>query len=132
MSLSALYAQLHAAQREKAENDRKIARLKPAKKSMQQIKNRLEDRSRRQKSTARKDETYCGWVGKTQQKAEDNFGSSIPSEYSRYIRSVDSVLDAICDEITRLENENARLLGLIGYLIATINSILNAMEKATN
>lgn len=132
MSLSSLYAQLHAAQRQKAENDRKIARLKPAKSSMQQIKGRLQNRASSQKSVARNDSTYCGWVGSTQQETETLFASDIPKEYSYYIRSVDYVLDAICDEITRLENDNARLLGLIGYLIAAINSILNAMETATN
>lgn len=132
MSLAALQARLAAARQQVEINNRKIRRLKKAKQEMVQNKTRLNSRASYEKSLARSDSTYGEWTGNTQKELCNFFSSTIPSEFRYYIYLVDNVLDAICDEITRLENENYRLNGLIGELIAAINSLINAMETATN
>lgn len=132
MSLSALYAQLNNAIRQRDINNAKIQRLKAAKKSVASAKSQLSNRRSQLKTKANSQDTYGEWIGDTQKQTRDFLANDVIGEYNYYIQLVDNRLDAICDEITRLENENAYLLGVIGYLHEAINNLLNELEKATN
>lgn len=114
------------------DNAEKIDRLKEAKKTLKQIKDRLEERAKQQKKDGQNLDTYYEWTGEHRNNAEDMYASIIPSEYLYYIYMVDNVLDAICDEETRLENDNMDLLGIIGKLAGWINSLGNEIQKLLN
>lgn len=132
MSLQSLRAQLNEAIRQRDINKAKIRRLKSAKTMVQSSKNQLSSRRNQLKTKANSQDTYGEWVGETQKEAKAFLTDDVIGEYNYYINRVDARLDDICDEITRLENEVSRLNGLIGYLQAAINSLLNELEKATN
>lgn len=132
MSLASLYAQLDAVRRQVSANNSNISRLKTAKRLLQQSKSQLNTHRRQLASKANNSDTYQGWKGQTQSNSRGFLSDIVIAEYRSFITSVDNRLDAVCDEITRLENENYRLGGHIGYLTASINSLLNELETATN
>jgi len=132
MSLQSLYARLNEAIRQRDKNKEKIRRLNSAKTMVQSSKNQLSSRRDQLRTKVNSQDTYGEWVGDTQKEASFILTNDVIGEYNYYINRVDARLDDICDEITRLENENVRLNGLIGYLQAAINSLLNEIEKATN
>lgn len=49
-----------------------------------------------------------------------------------YRNSLDGALDAVNDEITRLENQKYNEYGLLGRLSSTINSLANKIENFFN
>lgn len=132
MSLESLYARLRNAQNTYNRNSNKISRLKSAKRSVESSKSQLSSRRNQLRGKANSQDTYGQWVGSTQKQTRDFLANDVIGEYNYYIYLVDNRLDAICDEITRLENENGHLLGVIGDLHEAINNLLNELEKATN
>lgn len=132
MSLQSLYAQLDNAMRKLESNRAKIKRLKSAKSMVQSAKSQLSSRRNQLRTRANSQDTYGEWVGDTQKEVSSILTNDVIGEYDYYINRVDARLDDICDEITRLENENVHLLGMIGYLHEAINNLLNELEKATN
>ncbi len=76
------------------------------------------------------DDSY-GWKGNNYDNFQSN-GSYLKSDNNRYYNSIDDVLDAINDEITRLENQIYENEGLIGKLKSWINTLTNRMENLFN
>lgn len=128
MSLAALYSRLNAARRELAENNRKLARLRPARASLQQRAARIEANAQDQKHTAQRSGTYCGWEGINRMKIQDELAFAIPSAYSRYVWRVYSVVDEVDETIEQLERSNDELNARIRMLEAMIRDMLEDSE----
>lgn len=62
----------------------------------------------------------------------NEFNNTIVPEYKTYVDRIDEILDAVCDEITRLENDNYRLNGDILGLVSAINSLINKIRTLCN
>lgn len=108
----------------------KIQRLKSTKSSVASVKSRVSDAK---SYIGNKMETYRDtWAGENQKAVNAIHTDEINRGYERYYDDVDAVLDAICDEITRLENENRHLGFLLNSVVNSINSIYNEIEKLTN
>lgn len=61
------------------------------------------------------------------------FGAAlIDTNEGFYRNSLDGALDAVNDEITRLENQKYNEYGLLGRLSSTINSLANKIENFFN
>lgn len=54
------------------------------------------------------------------------------SYYKSYTDRLDDVVDAICDEITRLQNENMQLGWDILHIGSLINSLVNEIRTLCN
>ena len=130
--LDKLYNSLEQEKEKVRINEGKIKRLETAKESMAGIKQKLRTRKKSAVRLAEGDDTYGGWTGERKKKTQQYFAETVISEYTDYISAVDRRHDDICDEITRLENENYRRNGTIGYLRGCINNLLNELETATN
>lgn len=72
------------------------------------------------------------WTGNKANKTKNNISGNIVSSYSAYVKIIDNHLDALGDEITRIENKNKKLRGDILYLGSLINSLANEIEKLFN
>lgn len=57
---------------------------------------------------------------------------NVVAAYKSYVKSIDVCLDSLCDEITRLENENSQLSWDILHLGSLINNLTNEIEKLFN
>lgn len=131
-SLSDLYYRRNQSEEKIRSNERKIERLKTAKKAMAGIKQQLRTQKKSVVRLAEDDGTYGKWTGERKKKTQQYFAETVIGEYTDYISAVDRRHDDICDEITRLENEIYSLYGTIGYLTGCINNLLNELETATN
>lgn len=132
MSLDSLYSQLEATRRKVENNRNKIRRLNSAKRQVRQIKGNLSSRMRQFQRKGNSKDTYGSWSGEKRDYFQGYMSDTVISEYQLLIQAVDNRLDAICYEITELENENYRLNGVVGYLMSSINSIINAIETSVN
>lgn len=117
-------------QSEQSAVKQKIRRLKNTKNSVAGIKSSVSDA---RSYIGNKMETHQDtWAGENQRTVNEIHINEINAGYDRYYNDVDAVLDAICDEITRLENENRHLGFLLNSVVNSINSICNEIEKLTN
>lgn len=115
---------------ERAAVSEKIRRLKETKRAVDRIKDYAGDA---RNYISGKMETHKDtWAGDEQRKVEEMHASGINAGFSAYYNDVDKVLDSICDEITRLENENRNLGFLLNTIINKINDISNEIEKWMN
>lgn len=115
-----------------AENETKIARLQEAKQTIQQSKENVEAYANAWNAIASGFEADIDWQGTYKNDILACMGTAVQDDYNAYIRNIDAVLDAICDEMTRLENENWQTMGIIGQLSALINSLWNEITKLFN
>ena len=104
-----------AREREKAEkeskraaNEKKIERLKTARDSIQSQKNSAKAKRKKLEKYANGDE-IGEWIGKEQTATVYSIEGIVVGQYNTYIERIDDVVDALCNEITRLENENMQL-----------------------
>lgn len=125
-------AQKSEHENQRAINEDKIERLKAARTSMENIKAQLTSRKDTLKTFAESADTYGDWYGDKVVEVQGILTTDIPAEYNSYIDHVDDILDAICNEITRLQNENYELDGIIGQLCSWINSLLNKIRTLGN
>lgn len=116
-------------ERDVREVEEKIRRLKAAKTRVSDIKMGVSDLARRTKSSF---DDLGDWQGTQYRWAKTEATENLHSRYVKYRNDTDYVLDRICDEITRLQNENTKLLGLIGSLARAINNLANEIEKLFN
>lgn len=73
-----------------------------------------------------------GWRGQTFRDFQSR-GSTLTAENNTFYRaSLDAALDAVNDEITRLENQKYNEYGLLGRLSSAINSLANKIENFFN
>lgn len=115
-----------------AANKVKIERLQAAKKTLGDIKERLEESAQQQKKTAESEETYYEWSGEKRDSVESTYADGVPAEYTIYINRVDTVLDQIVELETTLENENLEAWEIVGRLGSWINSIIGKIEQLCN
>lgn len=115
-----------------AENETKIARLQEAKQIIQQSKENVEAYADTWNTISSNFEADMDWVGMHKIDISTCMSTAVQNDYKSYINNIDAVLDSICDEITRLENENWRTMGIIGHLSALINSLWNEISKLFN
>lgn len=113
-------------------NEDKIERLQTVKTSLQGYKESVDYITIGWNDflTVLSSDTY--WRGNLKMKVEDYVLNAFSVDTKMYFDNIDVVLDAICDEITKLENENAKTKGWIGTLSSWINSIGNEIEKLLN
>lgn len=104
--------------------EEKLKRLEIAKKKVNSIQGNIDTLKR----NVSKEEDQEAWKGKKKETFETNM-STLADHYKSYYSGVDSLYDAICDEITRLENEANDAGGVIGWLQNSLNSIGNELEK---
>ena len=115
-----------------AENEAKISRLQEAKQAIQQSKENVEACADVWKTISLNFEADQDWEGAHKNDILNCMSTAVETDYNTYISNIDAVLDAICDEITRLENENWKTMGIIGHLSALINSLWNENSKLFN
>lgn len=116
---------------ERAVVQAKINRLKTAK---TQVKNIKDDKVEPAKTyiTNKLGVHSDTWAGNAYNSVYEIHEFGINMSYQTYYENVDYILDSICDEITRLENENRNLGFLLNGVINALNSIGNEIEKWLN
>ncbi|WP_066891379.1 DUF5082 family protein [Clostridium nigeriense] len=113
-------------------NVAKLNRLYNVKSTLANQKSYANDRYKNIKSYVESSSYSHNWTGNKANKTKNNISGNIVSSYSAYVKSIDSHLDALCDEITRIENQNKQLRGDILYLGSLINSLANEIAKLFN
>ena len=109
---------------------RKINRLKAAKETIAVKKVTFNNIKRNDKRTV---EAKYEWAGSTYKKIIVNKGTDLIDENNNYYEdSIDHVLDAINDEITRLQNKRRSFLGSMNGLLSAINNLSNRIENYFN
>ncbi|WP_231097641.1 YwqH-like family protein [Streptococcus oralis] len=68
------------------------------------------------------------WHGK-QKDALTKQWETFSSDYTSFQTEMNTFYDAICDEITRLENQKNEENGIIGWCQSQINNLGNFIEK---
>lgn len=127
----AYYNQKNQYENSRAAVKRKIERLKEAKRLVAGVKNNKAEPAR--DYIAKKAEAHAdAWAGNLYRDVLDIHRNEINVRFRNYCDDVDYILDQICDEITRLENENRNLGYLLNGVINTLNNIANEIEKWLN
>lgn len=130
MDAQAIWEQILAAQKRIEEYEARLRRLRPVKETVAAKKREFDGVRSKDKTAITK---KYNWQGEKYKTFSDDKGEDLLNEDDLfYKQGLDKVLDALCDEITRLENLIAGEHGLIGRLYALFNSIMNAIETATN
>lgn len=114
------------------ENQKKLKRLYPAKDRLQYYKDCAKSNEPHFKGLVDGLDADANWSGEKRNSVRSLMGDSIYWQYRDYTRSVDDALDAVCDEITRLENDCTIRGGAISSFIRHINTLKNEIRKATN
>lgn len=114
------------------ENNEKIKRLREVQTCIEEDKRFAEGRYIELKKYFENEDTFVNWYGNKCDHTKQNFSETIIPKYKEYVDNIDEVLDAVCDEITRLENENYKLNDDIGWLLAVINSLLDKIRTLCN
>lgn len=114
------------------ENDEKIRRLKAVKSNLETQKDTAKSRYDSLRDYAESAGEFTEWVGDKRDKTVDEFNNMIVPGYKTYVERIDEILDAVCDEITRLQNDNLRLNGDILGIVSAINSLINKIRTLCN
>lgn len=114
------------------ENNAKIKRLQAVKKRVEESKSTANGRCKELAKFAEGEEAFSDWYGNMCNKTKESFSTVINPKYTSYVNDIDDVLDAICDEITRLQNQNYTLDSDIGWLKSAINSLINKIRTLCN
>ena len=113
-------------------NEKKIERLKSTKDSLQSLKKSAEEHHRSLKKYTDDNGIQDEWVGNKQKDIVSMIDGDLVSYYKSYTDRLDDVVDAICDEITRLQNENMQLGWDILHIGSLINSLVNEIRTLCN
>lgn len=119
-------------QRTYDKNAAKLTRLYRVKTTLEIQKGNANERHKSIKSYVEGSGYSTDWTGNKANKTEKNISENIVSSYSAYVNDIDSHLDALCNEITRVENQNSQLSWDILHLGSLINSLANEIEKLFN
>ncbi|MBO5460392.1 MAG: DUF5082 family protein [Ruminococcus sp.] len=127
---SSYRAQKAQREAERAAVKKKIERLEAAKAKVTLAKT---DAETAKDYIANKLETHAdSWTGSVYNAVDDIHKSGVNPKFNAYYEDVDYVLDAICDEITKLENENRNLGYILNSIVNALNDIGNEIEKWLN
>ncbi|MBE6052870.1 MAG: DUF5082 domain-containing protein [Clostridium sartagoforme] len=113
-------------------NVAKLNRLYKVKSTLETQKGYANDRYKNLKSYVEASGYSQNWTGNKANKSKDYISGNIVGSYNGYVKQIDNHLDALCDEITRIENENMQLRGDILRLGSLINSLTNEIQKLFN
>ena len=122
--VNAYSASISSAQSRITSIDEKLERLRTAKKSVSEIQQNVHNI----KYPIMHRNIQPEWQGKQ----KDDFTKqweTFSSDYTSFQTEMNTFYDAICDEITRLENQKNEEHGLIGCLQSLKNSLENSIEK---
>ena len=122
--VNAYSASISSAQSRITSIDEKLERLRTAKKSVSEIQQNVHNI----KYPIMHRNIQPEWQGKQ----KDDFTKqweTFSSDYTSFQTEMNTFYDAICDEITRLENQKNEENGLIGCLQSLKNSLENSIEK---
>lgn len=111
------------------EYEYRIRRLKIVKETVEEQKSRFKALK---KEDERIIEAKRSWEGETKKTFVDKGSSMIDENNYYYKYSLDYVLDALNDEITRLENKKYAEYGVLGNLVSLLNSLANKIENFFN
>lgn len=117
-------SELDQAETDKKNIEEKLQRLEQAKKDVNAVQRSI---GSLKPEVAKKKEQDL-WKGKNKETFESMM-ADLDGDYKTYYDGVDDLYDAICDEITRLENEANDATGVIGWLQNSLNNIGNELEK---
>lgn len=129
---SSYQSSVNSKQRTYNNNKARIERLKKVKATLETQKGYANERYKNIKSYVESSNFSINWTGNNADKTKKNISEKIVSAYKSYVGEIDRHLDAVCDEITRIENENYRLNGDILRLRSWINDLTNEIEKLFN
>ena len=101
------------------------------KKSIQSQKNSAKAKRKKLEKYANGDE-IGEWIGKEQTATVYSIEGNVVGQYNTYIERIDDVVDALCNEITRLENENMQLSWDVLHIGSLINSLVNEIRTLCN
>ena len=104
--------------------DEQLERLRTAKKSVGEIQKKV---YYTKKKIIRKNYQPT-WQGK-QKDAFAKQWETFSTEYTNFQTEMNTFYDAICDEITRLENQKNEENGIIGWCQSQMNNLGNIIEK---
>lgn len=113
------------------ECDYKISRLKRTKTILAEQKRAFASIKRNDKDIVDK-ERQGAWSGSCFSSFRSSGGALVDTNEEFYRNSLDGALDAVNDEITRLENQKYNEYGLLGRLSSAINSLANKIENFFN
>ena len=118
-----------------AEERRKRARVCEARSekrdSIQSQKNSAKAKRKKLEKYANGDE-IGEWIGKEQTATVYSIEGNVVGQYNTYIERIDDVVDALCNEITRLENENMQLSWDVLHIGTLINTLVNEIRTLCN
>ena len=122
--VNAHYSSISSAQSRITSIDEKLERLRTAKKSVSEILQNVHNI----KYPIMHRNIQPEWQGKQ----KDDFTKqweTFSSDYTSFQTEMNTFYDAICDEITRLENQKNEENGIIGWCQSQINNLGNFIEK---
>lgn len=122
--VNAHYSSISSAQSRITSIDEQLERLRTAKKSVGEIQIKVRDT----KKKIIKKNYQPTWQGK-QKDAFTKQWETFSSDYWSFQTEMDTFYDAICDEITRLENKKNEETSNIGWLKSRINDLGNFIDK---
>ena len=108
--------------------EKKIERLEGAKQKLQTYKLNIES----EKFDITQKLSCSSWKGSNKEEYEGIAEEQLKPCYQTYYDETDQAVDAIMDEITRLENQIYDQEGVIGWLKSQINSLGNYIETLLN
>lgn len=110
---------------------KKDRKIKTARDSIQSQKNSAKAKRKKLEKYANGDE-IGEWIGKEQTATVYSIEGNVVGQYNTYIERIDDVVDALCNEITRLENENMQLSWDVLHIGSLINSLVNEIRTLCN
>ena len=116
-------------ERQKRQVEDKLGRLRSARDRIKAYKDEIGDLGQEVRGKENQSDT---WKGVQYNSYNSYAAGDFRGSYDQYYAKVDAILDAIYNEITRLENESRDIGGFIGWLGSSINSLWNEIEKLAN
>ena len=119
-------------------NGRKQKKNQSAPRMKKRSKDSIQSQKNSAKAKRKKLEKYANgdeigeWIGKEQTATVYSIEGNVVGQYNTYIERIDDVVDALCNEITRLENENMQLSWDVLHIGSLINSLVNEIRTLCN
>ena len=129
MSIASVESDINACKRRIQDYEARLRRLRPVKDSISSLKSKFRTVKGSDKTGITQAYT---WKGDTFERFKQMGDTVITEDELFYSAGLDTVLDSVNDEITRLENQILREYGLLGNLCSLLNSLLNEVENALN
>lgn len=114
------------------ENTNKLSRLYPVRERLGQLKEVAESREESFRGMIQGLDADSNWTGNKRDELRTLMGDSVTRDYKNYTEWLDQRLDAVCDEIARLENDSFSLGGDVTWLVRKVNTLTNEIRKWLN